>query len=73
MRLNIKLSFNSKNDRLVQEEGMSRVYLTIPSDDPNPNKALIKFLAAHFCVKKNRVSIETGENKREKLVHIIKG
>jgi uncharacterized protein YggU (UPF0235/DUF167 family) len=55
------------------EEGRSRVYLAIPTKDPNPNKALIKFLAAHFCVKKNKISIITGENRREKLISVTKG
>jgi len=73
MRLNVKLSLNSKSDRLVMEPGRSRVYLTIPTTDPNSNKALIKFLAAHFYVKKNRISIISGANRREKLVDVIKG
>lgn len=73
MRLNVKVSPNAKTERLVLEEGMSRVYLKISSDDPNPNKALIKFLAAHFYVKPNMISIITGENRREKLIQVIKG
>jgi len=73
MRLNVKLLLNSKNDRLVQEEGRSRVYLALPRTCPDPNKALIKFLAAHFYVEKNMVSIITGQNKREKLVEVRKG
>ena len=73
MRLNVKVSANAKHDRLVQEKGRSIVYLAIPCNDPNPNKALIKFLAAHFYVNKNRISIITGENRREKLIQVIKG
>jgi len=73
MRLNVKVIPNSKSERLVQEEGRSRVYLTIPINDPNPDKALIKFLAAHFYVKKNMVSIITGQDRREKLVQVVKG
>jgi uncharacterized protein YggU (UPF0235/DUF167 family) len=73
MRLNVKVIPNSKSNRLVMEEGRSRVYLMIPINDPNPNKALIKFLAAHFYVKKNMISIITGENRREKLIQVLKG
>jgi len=73
MRLNVKVFPNAKIDRLVQEEGRSKVYLTIPTDGPKLNRALIKFLAAHFHVERNSVSIETGENRREKLVRVIKG
>jgi len=73
MRINVKVIPNSKSNRLVQEEGRSRVYLTMPINDPNPNKVLLKFLAAHFCVNKNVISIISGEDKREKLVQVIKG
>jgi len=73
MRLNVKVSPNAKNDKLVMEEGRSRVYLTIPRNDPNTNKALIKFLAAHFYVNKNKITILTGKDKREKLVSVSKG
>ena len=73
MRLNVKVIPNSKSERLVMEEGRSRVYLNIPINDPNPNKALIKFLAAHFYVEKRMVSIINGENKREKLIQVLKG
>jgi uncharacterized protein YggU (UPF0235/DUF167 family) len=73
MRLNVKVSLNAKNERLVQEEGMSRVYLATTRNDPNPNKALIKFLAAHFYVKKNMVKIITGADKRDKLINVMKG
>lgn len=72
MRLNVKVFPNAKNERLVLEEGRSRVYLSIPINDPNPNKALIKFLAAHFYVTRNKVSIITGENRREKLIQVLK-
>ena len=73
MRLNVIVFPNAKNERLVQEEGRSRIYLAIPTKYPNPNKALIKFLAAHFCVQKNKISIINGEDRREKLIDIMKG
>lgn len=69
----MKVFPNAKNERLVMEQGRSRVYLAIPTKDPNPNKALTKFLAAHFHVKASMISIITGENRREKLVQVLKG
>jgi len=72
MRLNVKVFANSKSNRLVMEEGRSRVYLTIPLDDPHPDKALIKFLAAHFFVDKKMISVITGKDRREKLVQVTK-
>ena len=73
MRLNVKVFPNAKIDGLFQEEGRSRVYLTVPTDGPKLNRALIKFLAAHFYVEEDSVSIITGEDRREKLVQVMKG
>jgi len=72
MRLNVKVFPNAKQERLVLEEGRSRVYLTAPAVEGKANKALIKFLAAHFRVKKNMVSIISGLKIRTKLVEIRK-
>ena len=73
MRLNVKVLLNSKDNRLVQEEGRSRVYLMTPHKDAKLNRILIKFLAAHFYVDKDKVSIITGKDKRNKLVQVLKG
>jgi uncharacterized protein YggU (UPF0235/DUF167 family) len=73
VRLNVKVFPNSKIDKLVAEEGRSRVYLMIPPDNAKLNKGLIKFLATHFYVEKNKVSIITGQEKRDKLVQVLKG
>jgi hypothetical protein len=72
MRLNVKVFPNAKQEKLVLEEGRSRVYLTAPAVEGKANKALIKFLAAHFRVKKNMVSIISGLTIRTKLVEIRK-
>jgi uncharacterized protein YggU (UPF0235/DUF167 family) len=73
MRLNVIVIPNSKTDRLVMEEGRSKVFLNISKNDPDSNKALIKFLSKHFFVPKSRISIISGENRREKLVQVMKG
>ncbi|MFH1709562.1 MAG: DUF167 domain-containing protein [bacterium] len=70
MRLNVKVIPNAKRERLVVEEGRVRVYLTAPAVEGKANKALINFLAAHFRVKKNMVTIISGQTSRVKLVDI---
>jgi uncharacterized protein (TIGR00251 family) len=72
MRLNVKVIPNAKHERLVMEEGRSRVYLTAPAVEGKANRALIKFLAAHFRVKKNMVTIISGQTSRTKLVEVRK-
>ena len=73
MRINVKVLPNAKTNRLVQEEGRCRIYLKVRSGDPRTNRALIKFLAAHYYVKSNMINILSGSDKREKLVQVLKG
>ena len=69
-KLNIKVIPNAKKQKLVEEPGRLKVYLTAPAVDGKANAALIEFLAEHFNVKKNKISIIRGITSREKLVAI---
>ena len=70
MRLNVKVIPNAKQNKLVEEPGRLKVYLTAPPVDGKANKALIAFLAEHFNVKKPAVRIVRGETGREKVVEV---
>ena len=70
--MNVKVIPNAKENKLVQEEGRSRVYLMAPATDGKANKALIAFLAEHFYVKKSEIAIVSGLTTRAKLVEIRK-
>jgi uncharacterized protein len=61
MRLNIKVIPNAKQNKLVEEPGRLKVYLTAPPVDGKANKALIAFLAEHFQVKKSAIRIVRGQ------------
>ncbi len=71
MRLNVRVIPNARQNKIVQEENRSRVYLTAPPVEGKANKALIEFLAGHFGVKKRQINIIRGEKSRDKLVEII--
>ena len=70
MKLNIKVIPNAKHNKLVEEPGRIKVYLTAPALEGKANESLIEFLAEHFKVKKNRISIIRGLTSREKVVEI---
>lgn len=73
MRLNVKVIPKAKEEKLVAEQGRVKIYITAPAVDGKANKALIKFMAKHFNVKKNMITIISGLTSREKLVEIKKG
>ncbi len=69
-RLNIKVIPNARQNKLVEEPGRFKVYLTAPAVEGKANAALIEFLAEHFKTKKSRISIIRGLTSREKVVEI---
>jgi len=70
MRIAIKVVPNAKQEKIVEEGGKFKVYLTAPAVEGKANKALIQFLAEHFKTKRNKISIIKGEKSREKVVEI---
>jgi len=54
----------------VMEDGTLRVRVAAPPVEGKANKALIKFLAEHFNVKKSQIKIVKGEKSRDKVVEV---
>lgn len=71
MKIDVKVIPNARKERIVDEDGLLKVYVTAPALDGKANKALIELLAGHFDVKKGDVRIVKGEKSREKVVEII--
>ena len=70
MKIDVKVIPNARKERIVDEDGLLKVYVTAPALDGKANKALIDLLAEHFGVKKGDVRIVKGEKSREKIVEI---
>ena len=69
-KLNIKVIPNAKHNKLVEEPGRMKAYLTAPAVEGKANEALIEFLAEHFKTKKSKISIIKGLKSRKKIVEI---
>jgi hypothetical protein len=72
MRLNVKVLPNAKENRMEQEQGRIKVWITAKSMEGKANSMLIKFLSDHYHVPKSLIRIVSGLKSREKLVEIRK-
>ena len=70
MRYSIRVNPRAKQDKVVEEEGRLKVFLTALPLEGRANQALIETLAAYFRVKKKDVRIVRGERSRDKVVEI---
>jgi hypothetical protein len=69
-RFNIRVIPNAKQNKIVEEPGRLKVYLTASAVEGKANEALMEFLADHFKTKKNKISIIRGVKSREKVIEI---
>jgi uncharacterized protein len=70
MRYTIRVIPRAKQNKVVEEEGRVKVYLTAPPVEGRANQALIEVLAAHFQVRRGDIRIVRGEKSRNKLIQI---
>ncbi|MFH1825850.1 MAG: DUF167 domain-containing protein [bacterium] len=70
MIFKVRVIPNAKHNKIVQEPGRLKVYLTAPAVEGKANKALIKFLAEYFDVKKSKIKIVKGSKSRDKIVEV---
>lgn len=70
MKLDIKIIPGAKKNFVKEEEGLTKIYITAPAVDGKANKALVAFLAEHFSIKKNQISIIKGLKSRNKTINI---
>ena len=70
MRHSIRVIPRAKQNKVVEEEGRLKVYLTTPPVEGRANQALIEVLAAHFQVRKGDIRIVRGEKSRDKIIEI---
>ena len=69
-KITVKVIPKAKKEKIVEENGVFKVYVNAPAVDGKANKALIEVLAQHFGVKKRDISILSGEKSRAKIIGI---
>ena len=66
--MNLKVIPNSAQNKLIQKEGKTILYLKAKPEDNKANKALIKFFKDEL---KQRVRIVSGLKSREKVIDLL--
>ena len=71
MRYAVRVVPRAKQNKVVEEEGRLKVFLTDPPVEGQANKALIEVLAGYLGVRKSRIRIIRGEKSRDKVVEVV--
>ena len=72
MIVTIRVVPRAKQNKVVEEAGRLKVYLTAPPVEGKANDLLIEVLAEYLGVKKKQLRLVRGEKGRDKLVEVIK-
>ena len=67
----IKVTPHARQNKVVESDGLLRVYTTAAPEKGRANSAVIELLAEYFDVPKSRIKILKGLAFREKTVTVI--
>lgn len=73
MILNVKVVVRAKVSRIQKiTDNSLKIYVKAPAEDNKANKALIEALSGYYGVRKNQVSIKSGEKSHNKIIEVLK-
>ena len=67
---NIRVTPHAKRNKVVESDGVLRVYTTVAPENGRANSAVIELLSEYFNVPKSRINIIRGLTGRDKVVTI---
>ena len=67
---NVRVTPHAKQNKVVESNGVLRVYTTVAPENGRANNAVIELLAKHFDVAKSQIKIVRGVATRDKVIEI---
>lgn len=66
----VRVTPHSRQNKIVESDGVLRVYTTVAPENGRANDAVIKALSKHFGVAKSQIKIVRGDTTRDKVIEI---
>lgn len=67
---NVRVTPHAKQNKVVESDGVLRVYTTVAPENGRANSAVIELLSDYLDVPKSRIKILRGLAGRDKVVSI---
>ncbi len=68
---NVRVTPHAKQNKVIESDGVLRVYTTTAPEKGRANDAVIELLAEYFDVPKSKIKILKGLTGRDKIVTIL--
>ncbi|MCQ2574692.1 MAG: DUF167 domain-containing protein [Alphaproteobacteria bacterium] len=69
---NVKVNPHSKQNKVIEDNGVLRVHVTTAPEHGRANEAVVELLSEYFKVPKSSISIIRGETCSNKVIRISK-
>ena len=66
----VRVTPHAKQNKVVESDGVLRVYTTTAPEKGRANEAVVELLAKYFGVAKSNIKISKGLTSREKFITI---
>ena len=70
MKVKVRVVPRAKKEKIIEENGVLKVYVNDPALEGKANKRVIEMLAEFYKTKKYNITIVQGESQRDKVVEI---
>jgi len=67
---NVRVTPHAKQNKVVETDGVLRVYTTTAPENGRANHAVVELLSAYFNVPKSKIKIVRGLTARDKVISI---
>jgi len=67
---NVRVTPRARQNKIVERDGVLRVYTTIVPENGRANDAVIELLADYLDVPKSKIRIVKGHTSRDKVVAV---
>ena len=67
---NVRVTPHAKQNKVVENDGVLRVYTTVAPENGRANSAVVELLADYFDVAKSGIKIIRGQTSRDKVVTV---
>ena len=67
---NIRVTPHAKQNKVIESNGILRVYTTVAPENGRANSAVIELLSDYFDVPKSKINITKGLTGRDKVVSV---
>ena len=71
MKITVFVKTNAKENKVIQENDLRKVYVNAPAKKGKANEKMIELISEHYDWPKSQISIVKGHSSKNKIVELL--